>query len=62
MYPIQEPSVRATQYLPDIVRLQRSLHDAFHHRLHRRDAMKLTIGDFISSLKNGMTAHNIPAA
>ena len=52
---LQERSLRATQYLPDIVKLQRSLYDAFHHRLDRKVAKTITIGQYIKSLKNGKT-------
>ena len=51
---LQERSLRATQYLPDIVKLQRSLYDAFHHRLDRKEAKTITIGQYLKSLKNGM--------
>ena len=45
---MQEPSLRATQYLPDIVKLQRSLYDTFHLRSDRRKAdEKKTIGQFL---------------
>ena len=51
---MQEPSLRATQYLPDIVKLQQCLYDSFHHRLDRTDAKTLTIGDFLEKLSSGM--------
>ena len=51
---MQEPSLRATQYLPDIVKLQQCLYDSFHHRLDRTDARTLTIGDFLEKLSSGM--------
>ena len=47
---MQERSLRATQYLPDIVKLQRSLYDTFHLRSDRRKAdEKKTIGQFLRS-------------
>ena len=51
---MQEPSLRATQYLPDIVKLQQCLYDSFHHRLDRTDANRLTIGEFLEKLPSGM--------
>lgn len=52
---LKERSLRATQYLPDIVKLQRSLYDTFHHRLDRRDAKTMTIESFLKSLRNGIS-------
>ena len=49
----QEPILRATQYLPDIVRLQHKLYDAFHHRLDRKDARGKTISQFIKERRSG---------
>ena len=49
----QEPNLRATQYLPDIVRLQQCLYDSSHHRLDRREARRMTIGDFLQLRKRG---------
>ena len=49
----QEPSLRATQYLPDIIRLQQRLYDCFHRRLDRKDASRFTIGDFLRQRTNG---------
>ena len=46
--------MRATQYLPDVVKLQRSLYDAFHHRLDRKDAKTMTIDQFLQGLMSGM--------
>ena len=45
--------MRATQYLPDIVRLQQSLYDAFHHRLDKKDAVTQTVRDFLDKLNSG---------
>ena len=49
----QEPNLRATQYLPGIVRLQQCLYDNFHHRLDRKEARAMTIGEFLQSRKHG---------
>ena len=49
----QEPILRATQYLSDIVRLQHKLYDAFHHRLDRKDARRKTISQFIKERTGG---------
>ena len=56
--PLQEPNLRATQYLPDIVRLQQYLYDRFHHRLDRKEARRMTIGEFLQSRKHGELATN----
>ena len=57
----QEPSLRATQYLPDIVKLQRSLYDAFNHRLDRNIAKTHTIDKFLRGLRSGMlTFFSVP--
>ena len=45
--------MRATQYLPDIVRLQQCLYDSFHHRLDRREAKHITIREFLQGRKSG---------
>ena len=42
--------MRATQYLPDISRLQRCLHDNFKNQI---DANKQTIGGFLKELPDG---------
>ena len=49
----QEPSLCATQYLPDIVKLQQFLYDTFHRRLEKHKAETLTIRDFLKAIKNG---------
>ena len=43
----QEPVLRATQYLPDIVRLQRRMFDMFNHRIDHRVAREKTMKQFI---------------
>ena len=57
----QEPILRATQYLPDIVRLQHKLYDAFHHRLDRKDARGMTISQFIKGRRNGEWGREVPS-
>ena len=52
-YFYQERCLRATQYLPDIVKLQRSLYDAFHHRMDRKEAKMTTFGEYLKNVKNG---------
>ena len=39
--------LRATQYLPDIVQLQKKLFQEFHHRIDHNKAQQQTIGQFI---------------
>ena len=45
--------LRATQYLPDIVRLQQCLYDAFHHRLDKKEAVTQTVREFLDNLTTG---------
>ncbi len=45
----QEQILRATQYLPGIVRLQQRLFDLFNHKLDRKEAESLTIRTFLQS-------------
>ena len=45
--------MRATQYLPDIVRLQQCLYDAFHHRLDKKEAVTQTVREFLDNLTTG---------
>ena len=60
-FSLQEPSLRATQYLPDIVKLQHSLYDAFHHRLDRNVAKSHTIDKFLQGLRSGkLTFFSVP--
>ena len=46
----QEPTLRATQYLPGIVQLQQQMYDNFHHKLDRKEANQYTIKKFIKLL------------
>lgn len=54
---MQEPNLRATQYLPDIVRLQCYLYDTFNFHLDRRKAMSTTIGQFIQQMSKSIIAN-----
>ena len=47
---LQEPSLRATQYLPSIVSLQKSLYEICNHRFDRKTAETQTIGEFLQFL------------
>ena len=49
----KETELRATQYLPDIARLQQYLYDKFNQQIDRKDIKKLTIQTFIKELPNG---------
>ncbi|CAI8024800.1 E3 ubiquitin-protein ligase rnf213-alpha [Geodia barretti] len=42
-----ESILKAAQCIPDIVRLQRELHDEFHHRIKHKVAHNMTMCDFI---------------
>ncbi len=50
----KEPKLRATQYLPHIVKLQQSLFDMFNYRMDKSKAMRLSIGKFLQNLQNGL--------
>ena len=50
----QEPVLRVTQYLPDILYLQKLMFDQFHQRLDQRNALNMTIRDYLESLNNSM--------
>ena len=49
----QEENLRATQYLPDIVKLQQFLFETFNRRLEKSKARTQTIREFLRELKNG---------
>ena len=46
--------LRITQYLPDILYLQKVMFDHFHQRLDQGNALNMTIRDYLESLNNGM--------
>ncbi|CAH3163087.1 unnamed protein product, partial [Porites evermanni] len=46
----EEHKLRALQFLPDIVALQRKLNDRFHRRIERERADPLTVRDFLKGL------------
>ncbi len=48
----QEPSLRATQYIPDIVQLQQFMFETFDRRLDKRKAETMTIREFLKEVKN----------
>ena len=45
--------LRATQYLPEVIHLQRCLYDKFNRQIDRKDSKKQTIAVFVQSLPNG---------
>lgn len=47
--------MRATQYLPDIVKLHHHLYKTYHHRINVKVAHEVTIGNF---LKKSMYAED----
>ena len=51
--------LRATQYLPDIVKLQLFLYDMYNYRMDRSDAIELTIHKFLQQLENGKVSLNL---
>ena len=52
---LQEAVLQATQYIPDIVRLQKQLFDELHHRVNHKIAHTLSMHDFISRQHTGMS-------
>ena len=55
----QEPSLRATQYLPDIVKLQRFLFDMYDKRLEKGTAETRTIRDFLREVKDRFNGKSV---
>lgn len=51
---MQETSIRATKYLPAIVRLQRYLYDTHNCRCSRTEIRAKTIGSFIKEFNDGI--------
>ena len=46
--------LRITQYLTDILYLQKILFDQFHQRLDQGNVLNMTIDDYLRSLNNGI--------
>ena len=46
--------LRVTQYLPDILYLQKLLFDQYHQRLDQGNALNMTIRDYLESLNSSM--------
>ena len=53
----QELNLRATQYLPDIVKLQHDLFNKFHRRLEKSKAKTQTIRKFLTEIENGIYSY-----
>ena len=54
--------LRVTQYLPDILHLQKLLFDQFHQRLDQGNALNMTIMHYLESLNNSMNYTYVPFA
>ena len=50
----QEPILRATQYLPGIVKLQHQLYELYHRKLYLVEANQITITEFVNDLESGI--------
>ena len=50
----QEPILRATQYLPGIVKLQHQLYELYHRKLYLAEANQITITEFVDDLESGI--------
>ena len=48
--------LRITQYLPDILHVQKVLFDHFHQRLDQGSALNMSIKCYLNSLNNGKVA------
>ena len=53
---LQEPLLKAVQYLPDIVVLQRQLYDMCNHRLDLSDAETITMRAFLTTAGSQQTS------
>ena len=51
---IQEATLRAMQYLPEILKLQRYLFDHFHQQIGQEKALSETIGNYKKTIQKGM--------
>lgn len=51
---VQEPTLRATKYLPDIIQLQQYLYHKYLYRIEKRKAKNFTVGKFLDGFKSGM--------
>ena len=47
--------MRATQYLPGIIKLQQQMYELSHRRWDKTDVAQQTIGEFIGVLGKGIT-------
>ena len=52
-YATQEPVLRVTQHLPDILYLQKLLFDHFHQRVDQVDALEKNIEEYLMTLQSG---------
>ena len=50
----QEPILRATQYLPGIVKLQHQLYELYHRKLDFPEANQMKITTFAEKLESGI--------
>ena len=50
---LQEAVLQATQYIPDIVKLQKQMFDEFHHRIDHKVAHTTRMRDFIAKKHTG---------
>ena len=50
---LQEAVLQATQYIPNIVKLQKQLFDELHHRIDRRVPQRLSMNRFILKQHTG---------
>ena len=54
VYLLQEAVLQATQYIPDIVKLQKQMFDEFHHRIDHKVAHTTRMHDFIAKKHTGI--------
>ena len=49
----QEPILRATRYIPELVQLQKQMFEFSYYQLDRKKDPQLSVCEYIKSLKSG---------
>ena len=50
---MQEPILRATHYILELVQLQKQMFEFCNYRMDRKEAARLSVCEYITSLKSG---------
>ena len=48
----QEPKLRALQYLPDIIKLQKMMLDKYDRKMSQHEALTIRVGSFLDSVED----------